>query len=86
MHFNPHSYQQVSFTTFKVQLPLIDIDIQNNTQFTTLYLHISIPNKFLLPHIECKLFIILILSADFGLARKYGLPQKPMTPTVVTLW
>lgn len=35
MHFNPHSYQQVSFTTFKVQLPLIDIDIQNNTQFTT---------------------------------------------------
>lgn len=24
--------------------------------------------------------------ADFGLARKYGLPQKPMTPTVVTLW
>lgn len=35
MHFNPHSYQQVSFTTFKVQLPLIDIDIQNNTQLTT---------------------------------------------------
>ncbi|KAL3860711.1 hypothetical protein ACJMK2_010797 [Sinanodonta woodiana] len=24
--------------------------------------------------------------ADFGLARKFGLPSKPMTPTVVTLW
>ncbi|KAG1670222.1 Cyclin-dependent kinase 10 [Nymphon striatum] len=24
--------------------------------------------------------------ADFGLARKYGLPLKPMTPQVVTLW
>ncbi|RUS76019.1 hypothetical protein EGW08_016224 [Elysia chlorotica] len=24
--------------------------------------------------------------ADFGLARKYELPLKPMTPTVVTLW
>uniref|UniRef100_T1IHJ0 Protein kinase domain-containing protein n=1 Tax=Strigamia maritima TaxID=126957 RepID=T1IHJ0_STRMM len=24
--------------------------------------------------------------ADFGLARKYGLPLKPMTPKVVTLW
>lgn len=24
--------------------------------------------------------------ADFGLARKYGLPVKPMTPKVVTLW
>jgi cyclin-dependent kinase 10 len=24
--------------------------------------------------------------ADFGLARKYGLPLKPMTPGVVTLW
>lgn len=35
MHFNPHSYQHVSFTTLKVQLPLIDIDIQNNTQLTT---------------------------------------------------
>lgn len=78
MHFNPHSYQQVSFTTFKVQLPLIDTDIQNNTQFTT-YIY-QFQTNF------CKLFVILILSADFGLARKYGLPQKPMTPTVVTLW
>lgn len=24
--------------------------------------------------------------ADFGLARKYGIPIKPMTPQVVTLW
>ena len=24
--------------------------------------------------------------ADFGLARKYGIPMEPMTPTVVTLW
>lgn len=85
MHFNPHSYQQVSFTTFKVQLPLINWHWYTK-QYTIYFLHISIPNKFLLPHIECKLFIILILSADFGLARKYGLPQKPMTPTVVTLW
>lgn len=27
-----------------------------------------------------------ISSADFGLARRYGLPLKPMTPGVVTLW
>jgi cyclin-dependent kinase 10 len=25
-------------------------------------------------------------AADFGLARKYGLPLQPMTPGVVTLW
>nr|KAG5708987.1 hypothetical protein BaRGS_004626 [Batillaria attramentaria] len=24
--------------------------------------------------------------ADFGLARNYGIPEKPMTPKVVTLW
>ena len=24
--------------------------------------------------------------ADFGLARYYGLPVRPMTPQVVTLW
>lgn len=24
--------------------------------------------------------------ADFGLARTYGYPPRPMTPTVVTLW
>ncbi|KAM9816557.1 cyclin-dependent kinase 10 isoform 5-T7 [Syngnathus typhle] len=24
--------------------------------------------------------------ADFGLARRYGVPQQPMTPRVVTLW
>lgn len=25
-------------------------------------------------------------TADFGLARAYGVPVKPMTPKVVTLW
>ena len=25
-------------------------------------------------------------AADFGLARKYGVPMKPLTPRVVTLW
>lgn len=25
-------------------------------------------------------------AADFGLARAYGVPVKPMTPKVVTLW
>lgn len=30
--------------------------------------------------------LILLSSADFGLARMYGIPQKPMTPRVVTLW
>lgn len=28
----------------------------------------------------------LIVSADFGLARYFGIPPKPMTPHVVTLW
>lgn len=26
------------------------------------------------------------VEADFGLARTYGMPPKPMTPKVVTLW
>ena len=26
------------------------------------------------------------ISADFGLARKYGIPMEPMTPEVVSLW
>lgn len=26
------------------------------------------------------------VTADFGLARAYGIPEKPMTPKVVTLW
>ena len=30
-------------------------------------------------HVPC-------FSADFGLARKYEVPLKPMTPCVVTLW
>ena len=29
---------------------------------------------------------LLHILADFGLARKYGVPMKPMTPKVVTLW
>ncbi len=29
---------------------------------------------------------VVVISADFGLARKYGVPNKPMTPGVVTLW
>ena len=28
----------------------------------------------------------LSAAADFGLARAYGVPVKPMTPKVVTLW
>lgn len=28
----------------------------------------------------------ILKIADFGLARKYGYPHKPMTPVVVTLW
>ena len=28
----------------------------------------------------------LLLAADFGLARTFGLPVQPMTPRVVTLW
>lgn len=27
-----------------------------------------------------------VCPADFGLARAYGIPLKPMTPKVVTLW
>lgn len=29
---------------------------------------------------------VLSLTADFGLARTFGYPYKPMTPLVVTLW
>lgn len=29
---------------------------------------------------------VFFLSADFGLARAFGYPYKPMTPVVVTLW
>lgn len=31
-------------------------------------------------------FLFLLRTADFGLARMYGIPQQPMTPRVVTLW
>jgi len=27
-----------------------------------------------------------VRSADFGLAKMYGVPLRPMTPKVVTLW
>lgn len=30
--------------------------------------------------------MIILHLADFGLARKFGYPLKPMTPIVVTLW
>ena len=32
-----------------------------------------------------KIYMVII-TADFGLARRYGLPMKAMTPKVVTLW
>jgi len=32
------------------------------------------------------IYLIYLILADFGLARKYGLPLQPMTPGVVTLW
>lgn len=37
-------------------------------------------------NISWILFLFLLYSADFGLARMYGIPQQPMTPRVVTLW
>uniref|UniRef100_A0A9J8CEL7 Cyclin dependent kinase 10 n=3 Tax=Cyprinus carpio TaxID=7962 RepID=A0A9J8CEL7_CYPCA len=40
------------------------------------YLH----HNFILHRSEC------VHSADFGLARVYGIPLQPMTPRVVTLW
>ena len=33
-----------------------------------------------------SLLSLLMFAADFGLARKYEIPAKPMTPKVVTLW
>lgn len=51
------------------------------------YLH----NKMMV-HRDLKVSNLLMTDrgfvkiADFGLARKYGLPHAPMTPMVVTLW
>lgn len=38
-------------------------------------------------HLKRNYLIFLSLyTADFGLARKFGIPKKPLTPNVVTLW
>jgi len=29
---------------------------------------------------------VYVCLADFGLAKMYGVPLRPMTPKVVTLW
>ena len=34
----------------------------------------------------CVIVMLLFSIADFGLARKFYDPSKPMTPKVVTLW
>lgn len=41
-----------------------------------------------MPQLTLRSLLTLPLSvaADFGLARTYGMPPKPMTPKVVTLW
>lgn len=40
-------------------------------------------SAFLFTHVLIVTFIFL---ADFGLARWFGVPLRPMTPHVVTLW
>lgn len=46
-------------------------------------------NWYRKPYFNIKEFVHLITIcwlADFGLARRFGEPIKPMTPRVVTLW
>ena len=42
--------------------------------------------RFSLSPTPCVIIMLLFSIADFGLARKFYDPSKPMTPKVVTLW
>jgi serine/threonine protein kinase len=43
-------------------------------------------NKQNVYNMQVSKFCTFLLIADFGLARWFGLPLRPMTPRVVTLW